>query len=97
VRANISFPPANVKCAARYASISIYVMNNSGMEKRPRRFSLPEAFFEGSRTGGREDCLSMWKSRGEGREWSLHTQEAEIYHAEFRTAKKNAEGTASKT
>jgi len=26
------------------------------MEKRHRRFSLPEAFFEGSRSGGREDC-----------------------------------------
>jgi hypothetical protein len=25
------------------------VIDNLGMEKRPRRFSLPEAFFEGSR------------------------------------------------
>jgi hypothetical protein len=35
------------------------------MEKRPRRFSLPEALFEGSRSGGREDCLSTWESNGE--------------------------------
>jgi len=28
------------------------------MEKQRLGFSLPEAFFEGSRTGGREDCLS---------------------------------------
>jgi len=38
-------------------SIFFYVMDNLGMEKRPRRFSLPGAFFEGSRTDGREDCL----------------------------------------
>ena len=30
--------------------------DNLGMEQRPRRFSLPGAFFEGSRTDGREDC-----------------------------------------
>jgi hypothetical protein len=42
--------------------IFIHVKDNLGMEKRPRRFSLPEAFFEGSRTDGREDCLSMLKS-----------------------------------
>jgi hypothetical protein len=72
-------------------------MNNLGMEKRPRRFSLPEALFEGSRSGGREDCLSTWKSQGEGLEWSPQTQEVEIYHAEFRSAEKNAEGTALKT
>ena len=29
-------------------SLSIYVIDNLGMEKRPRRFSLPEAFFEGT-------------------------------------------------
>jgi hypothetical protein len=27
----------------------IISMGNMGMEKRPRRFSLPEAYFEGSR------------------------------------------------
>ena len=43
-------------------SIHVYVIDKLGMEKRPRRFSLPEAFFEGSRTDGREDCLSMLKS-----------------------------------
>jgi hypothetical protein len=32
------------------------------MEKRPRRFSLPEAFFEGSRTDGREDCSEHVKT-----------------------------------
>jgi len=72
-------------------------LGNLGMEKRPRRFSLPEAFFEGSRSGGREDCLSTWRLDGKGLEWSPHTQGAEIYHAEFRTAEKNAEGTALKT
>jgi hypothetical protein len=29
-------------------SISINMRDNLGIEKRPRRFSLPEAFFEGS-------------------------------------------------
>jgi hypothetical protein len=72
-------------------------MNNLGIEKRPRRFSLPEAFFEGSRSGGREDCLSTWRSDGEGLEWSQYAQEVWIYNAEFRTAEKNAEGTALKT
>lgn len=43
-------------------SISLYMMDNLGMEKRPRRLSLAEAFFEGSRTDGREDCLSMGRS-----------------------------------
>jgi hypothetical protein len=67
------------------------------MEKRPLRFSLPEAFFEGSRSGGREDCLSTWRSDGDGLEWRQHAFVVEIYHAEFRTAEKNAEGTALKT
>src|SRR4030042_2810525 len=47
-------------------SISFYMIGNLGMETRPRRFSLPEAFFEGSRTDGREDCLSMLKSGKDG-------------------------------
>jgi hypothetical protein len=42
--------------------ISFYVIDNLGMEKRPRRFSLPEAFFEGSRTDGREDCSEHAKT-----------------------------------
>jgi hypothetical protein len=49
--------------AGRVAKASqSYVLDNSGMGKRTRRFSLHEAFFEGSRTDGREDCLSMLKS-----------------------------------
>ena len=72
-------------------------MNNLEMEKRPRRFSLHEAFFEGSRSCGREDCLSTGRSDGEGSKWNPYTQEVEIYHAEFRSAEKNGEGTALKT
>jgi len=33
-------------------SISFRVIDNLGMEKRPRRFSLGEALFEGYRSGG---------------------------------------------
>ena len=33
---------------ARGGSISFYMIDDLGMEKRPRRFSLPEAFFEGT-------------------------------------------------
>jgi hypothetical protein len=39
-------------------------MGNLGMEKRPLRFSLPEAFFEGNRSCGREDCLSTLRRTG---------------------------------
>jgi len=67
------------------------------MDKRPLRFSLHEAFFEGSRSGGREDCLSTRRISKEGVEWSRHARRDEIWHAEFRTAEKNAEGTASRT
>jgi len=67
------------------------------MEKQPRRFSLPEAFFEGSRSCGREDCLSTRKSHGEGEKRAQIKEKPHDYHAEFRTAEKNAEGTALKT
>jgi hypothetical protein len=72
-------------------------MRNLGMEKRPRRFSLPEAFFEGNRTGGREDCLSTRQSYGEETEMERTSSSVDIWNAEFRSAEKNAEGTASKT
>jgi len=64
------------------------------MEKRPLRFSLHETFFEGSRSGGREDCLSTCRSIGEGAEWSQHKKQVEIYYAESRTAEKIVSGTA---
>jgi len=67
------------------------------MEKRHRGFSLPEAFFEGNQFGGREDCLSTRRSNGDGLEWRQLTHGAGICHAEFRSAEKNAEGTALKT
>src|SRR4030042_2318218 len=57
------FPPRN---------IPFQVMRHLGMEKRPLRFSLPGAFFEGSRSGGREDCLSTRRSYGDGLEWRKH-------------------------
>jgi hypothetical protein len=72
-------------------------MSNLGMEKRLLRFSLPEAFFEGSRSGGREDCLSTWKSDGDGLEWSRYVLRVQIYHAEFRNAEKSVSGTALRT
>ena len=78
-------------------SISIYVIDNLGMEKRPRRFSLTEAFSEGSRSGGREDCLSTRGSEGEGQDWSQQALNAKINHAEFRSAEENVSGTALRT
>jgi hypothetical protein len=67
------------------------------MEKRPRRFSLTEAFYEGSRSGGREDCLSTRGSEGEERDWNQRPLNAKIDHAEFRSAEENASGTALRT
>jgi hypothetical protein len=64
------------------------------MDKRPLGFSLPEMFFEGNRSGGREDCLSTWRSRGDGLEWRQYALGVSIYHAEFRSAEKNVEGMA---
>jgi hypothetical protein len=52
------------------ASLSSHVIGNLGMERRPLRFSLHEALFEGSRLSGREDCLSTQGSYGDGSEWS---------------------------
>jgi hypothetical protein len=76
-------------------SIFICVIGNLGMEKRPRRFSLSEAFFEGSHFGGREDCpehAECKRKKGisaKGRNWG-----AQIKRAEFRSAEKKASGTA---
>jgi hypothetical protein len=67
------------------------------MEKRPLRFSLPEAFFEGSRTGGREDCLSTKSPCGSGTEMERITENEQIEQAEFRSAEKNVSGTALRT
>jgi hypothetical protein len=53
--------------------------------------------FEGTRSGGREDCLSTRKSREErkkGKEWNRRLQ---IWRAEFRSAEKSVEGTALRT
>jgi hypothetical protein len=52
----LSFPNLKTKCSDIIEGVSICVIGNLGMEKRPRRFSLSEAFFEGSHCGGREDC-----------------------------------------
>jgi hypothetical protein len=73
------------------------MMSDLGMEKRPLRFSLPEAFFEGSRSGGREDCLSTQRSHGDGLEWRQLALGVQIYHAEFRNAEKDVSGTALRT
>jgi hypothetical protein len=67
------------------------------MEKRPRRFSLPETFFEGSPFGGHEDCLSTRRSDRYAIGWSQHPRQVQAYHAEFRSAEKSVEGTALKT
>jgi hypothetical protein len=67
------------------------------MEKRPRRFSLAEAFFEGSRTDGCEDCLSTQRSDGEKREGKEQELKIGIYRAEFRSTEKKASATALRT
>jgi hypothetical protein len=67
------------------------------MEKRPRRFSLPEAFFEGTALASARTVLSTRKPNGKeriGREQRLKVQ---IRHAEFRSAEKNVSGTALRT
>jgi hypothetical protein len=73
------------------------VPGNLGMEKRPRRFSLPEAFFEGSRTGGREDCLSTLESGKDEKRARNQALKAQVNQAEFRSAEKKASGTALRT
>jgi len=78
-------------------SIALYGTHDLGMEKRPRRFSLTEAFFEGSRTDGREDCLSMLRSDKDEKTGNNQRPEAQVDHAEFRSAEKKASGTASRT
>lgn len=50
-----------IGAGASISDSSMSILGDLGMEKRPLRFSLPEAFFEGSRSGGREDCLSTRK------------------------------------
>jgi hypothetical protein len=46
-------------------SIGIFVIANLGMKKRHRRFNLTEAFFEGSGSHGREDCLEHAENKRE--------------------------------
>jgi hypothetical protein len=72
-------------------------MKNLGMEKRPLRFSLHEAFFEGSRTDGREDCLSTLRNKGYLKKGKKQTLRVQIQRAEFRNAEKNVSGTALRT
>jgi hypothetical protein len=67
------------------------------MEKRPLRFSLHEAFFEGSRSRGREDCLSTRPSYGNKTEMKRTSCGENIQNAEFRSAEKNVSGTALRT
>jgi len=67
------------------------------MEKRPLRFSLRETFFEGSRTGGREDCLSTRQSDGDVTRMERAPDNGKIQQAEFRSAEKNVSGTALRT
>jgi len=53
--------------------------------------------FKGTRSGGREDCLSTVRTRGQG-ERSQETRIRErIERAEFRSAEKSVERTALKT
>jgi hypothetical protein len=56
--------------------------------------SLYEMFFEGSRSCGREDCLSTRGSFGEKIEVQGSRRDGGVYDAEFRSAEKNIEGTA---
>jgi hypothetical protein len=77
--------------------IGARLVSHLGTDRRLRRFSLPETFFEGSRFCGREDCLSTCQSDGIAIEIKKQRHNAEKYHAEFRSAEKNVEGTALKT
>jgi hypothetical protein len=63
------------------------------MEKRPRRFSLGEALFEGTvlAAGGLFEHETI---TGRGAKWSQQAKIGESERAEFRTAEKNAETTA---
>jgi hypothetical protein len=67
------------------------------MEKRPRRFSLPEAFFEGTALACARTVLSTQNANGEEKTRKEQTLKAPIKHAEFRSAEKNASGTALRT
>jgi hypothetical protein len=70
------------------------VIDNLGMEKRPRRFSLSEAFFEGTDLASARTVLSTWNSKREekaGKEQRIGSQNK---RAEFRSAQKKASGTA---
>jgi hypothetical protein len=83
--------------STKNGTISTFLIDNLGMEKRPRRFSLTEAFFEGTRSGGREDCLSTLKSSKYEKKGDNQTPKRQVLHAEFRTAEKKASGTALRT
>jgi hypothetical protein len=77
--------------------ISFYVIDNLGMEERPRRFSLSEAFFEGTALACARTVLSTWNSNREekaGKEQKIRPQNK---RAEFRSAEKKASGTALRT
>jgi len=65
------------------------------LEERPRRFSLPEALFEGSRSGGREDCLSTPSVKEDANKAQAQIMDYENgCVCEFHSAEKNASGTA---
>jgi len=53
--------------------------------------------FEGTRTGGREDCLSTKRSGGEEKETKEWRKAGQISKAQFRSAEKSIAATALKT
>jgi hypothetical protein len=63
------------------------------MQERLRRFSLSETFFEGSRLGGREDCLSSIKAKYRAPDGRNNMRVDELMR-EFRSAENKDTGTA---
>jgi hypothetical protein len=53
--------------------------------------------FEGTRSGGREDCLSTKRSGGEEKETKEWSKAGQVSHAQFRSAEKSITATALKT
>jgi hypothetical protein len=83
-------------CAVR-GCISFYVIDNLGMEKRPRRFSLAEAFFEGTALASARTVLSTRNLNREEKAGQGRKIRSRNKRAEFRSAEKNVSGTALRT
>jgi hypothetical protein len=70
------------------------MIDNLGMGKRPRRFSLSEAFFEGTALASARTVLSTWNSNREEKISKERKIRYQNKRAEFRSAEKKASGTA---